>query len=72
MSPNTGRMADIRFSRRISCSAHTSRALNISTSHPIEMFPAIALGGGGVRGFLLVGALQNLAKHQPLEFPQGI
>lgn len=36
------------------------------------MFPGIALGGGGVRGFLLVGALQELAKHQPLEFPQGI
>jgi predicted acylesterase/phospholipase RssA len=36
------------------------------------MFPAIALGGGGVRGFLLVGALQRLAQVQKLEFPQGI
>ena len=72
MSPNTGRMAAIRFSRRFSCSAHTSRADYISTSHSIEMFPAIALGGGGVRGFLLVGALQRLAQVQKLEFPQGI
>lgn len=36
------------------------------------MFGAIALGGGGVRGFLLVGALQELARRQPLEFPRGI
>jgi predicted patatin/cPLA2 family phospholipase len=36
------------------------------------MFPAIALGGGGIRGVLLVGALQELAKYQSLEFPKGI
>lgn len=36
------------------------------------MFQALALGGGGVRGFLLLGALKELAKHQPLEFPKGL
>lgn len=36
------------------------------------MFPALALGGGGARGFLLVGALRELAKHHSLDFPKGI
>ena len=36
------------------------------------MFSALALGGGGVRGFLLLGALKDLAKRQPLEFPKGL
>lgn len=36
------------------------------------MFRAIALGGGGVRGYLLLGALKELSKHQPLEFPKGL
>jgi NTE family protein len=35
-------------------------------------FRALALGGGGVKGVLHVGALQELAKRQPLEFPEGI
>jgi|688.fasta_scaffold00940_34 predicted acylesterase/phospholipase RssA len=36
------------------------------------MFTAIALGGGGVRGLMIVGALRELVRHQPLEFPDGI
>lgn len=32
----------------------------------------IALGGGGAKGILHIGALQEIAKHQPLEFPDGI
>ena len=36
------------------------------------MFKAIALGGGGVRGFLLLGALKELSKHQALDFPKGL
>jgi NTE family protein len=36
------------------------------------MFTALALGGGGYRGFMIVGALKELSKHQPLEFPDGI
>lgn len=36
------------------------------------MFTALALGGGGYRGFMIVGALKELSKQQPLEFPQGI
>lgn len=36
------------------------------------MFSALALGGGGVRGFLLLGALKELATHQALEFPKGL
>ena len=36
------------------------------------MFQSLALGGGGVRGFMLLGALREAAKHQPLEFPKGI
>jgi NTE family protein len=36
------------------------------------MFGAIALGGGGVRGGLMVGGLVALQKRQPLVFPNGI
>ena len=35
-------------------------------------FRKIALGGGGVKGLLHLGALQELAKHQLLEFPDGV
>jgi len=35
-------------------------------------FRALALGGGGVKGVLHVGALRELATRQPLEFPDGI
>ena len=36
------------------------------------MFRAIALGGGGVRGGMMVGGLAALEKIQPLVFPDGI
>jgi len=36
------------------------------------MFTRLGLGGGGVKGILQVGALQELAKHQKLEFPDGV
>ena len=36
------------------------------------LFRRLALGGGGVKGVLHVGALQELAKHQPLHFPDGV
>jgi len=36
------------------------------------MFKALALGGGGIRGFLLFGALKALREHQELKFPDGI
>jgi predicted acylesterase/phospholipase RssA len=36
------------------------------------MFRSIALGGGGVRGGLHIGALRALAERQPLVFPDGI
>ena len=36
------------------------------------MFPSIALGGGGVRGGMMIGGLSALEKHQPLVFPNGI
>jgi hypothetical protein len=35
-------------------------------------FRALGLGGGGIKGILHIGALQELAKHQPLVFPDGI
>lgn len=35
-------------------------------------FRRLALGGGGVKGILHIGALQELAKYQPLVFPDGI
>jgi predicted acylesterase/phospholipase RssA len=36
------------------------------------MFRSIALGGGGVRGGLHIGALRALEEKQPLVFPDGI
>ena len=36
------------------------------------MFKAIALGGGGIRGFLLLGALKAIEEKQGLEFPDGV
>jgi len=36
------------------------------------MFSSIALGGGGVRGGIMIGGLASLAKQQPLTFPNGI
>lgn len=36
------------------------------------MFRSIALGGGGVRGGIMVGGLAALEKTQPLVFPDGI
>jgi len=36
------------------------------------MFESIALGGGGVRGGIMVGGLLALQKYQPLIFPKGI
>ena len=36
------------------------------------MFSSIALGGGGVRGGIMVGGLAALEAHQPLVFPKGI
>jgi hypothetical protein len=35
-------------------------------------FKKLALGGGGAKGILHVGALRELQKHQPLQFPDGI
>lgn len=35
-------------------------------------FRKLGLGGGGIKGILHIGALQELAKHQPLEFPDGV
>ena len=35
-------------------------------------FRALGLGGGGVKGILHIGALQELSKHQLLYFPDGI
>jgi len=36
------------------------------------LFRRLALGGGGAKGILHIGALQELSKHQPLEFPNGV
>jgi predicted acylesterase/phospholipase RssA len=36
------------------------------------LFRRLALGGGGAKGVLHIGALQELSKYQPLEFPDGI
>jgi hypothetical protein len=37
------------------------------------MFKALALGGGGIRGFLMFGALKALQQHQGhLKFPDGV
>jgi hypothetical protein len=35
-------------------------------------FRKLGLGGGGVKGILHIGALQELQKYQPLQFPDGI
>jgi len=35
-------------------------------------FRRLALGGGGVKGILHIGALQELAKQQELHFPDGV
>jgi len=36
------------------------------------VFRRLALGGGGAKGILHIGALQELSKHQPLIFPNGV
>lgn len=36
------------------------------------LFRRLALGGGGAKGVLHIGALQELSKHQKLEFPDGV
>jgi hypothetical protein len=36
------------------------------------MFRSIALGGGGIRGFLILGALKAIEERQGLTFPDGI
>jgi hypothetical protein len=36
------------------------------------MFRSIALGGGGIRGFLILGALKAIDERQGLVFPDGI
>ena len=38
----------------------------------MSSFQKLALGGGGVKGVLHIGALQELSKHQPLMFPNGV
>lgn len=35
-------------------------------------FRKLGLGGGGIKGILHIGALQELAKYQPLVFPEGV
>ena len=35
-------------------------------------FRKLGLGGGGVKGILHIGAIQELQKHQALDFPDGI
>lgn len=36
------------------------------------LFRKLALGGGGMKGLLHIGALQELSKHQSLHFPNGV
>jgi predicted acylesterase/phospholipase RssA len=36
------------------------------------VFRRLALGGGGMKGFLHIGALQELSKTQDLKFPDGV
>lgn len=36
------------------------------------LFRRLALGGGGAKGVLHIGALQELSKYQTLEFPDGV
>lgn len=36
------------------------------------VFRKLALGGGGMKGLLHIGALQRLSTYQPLHFPEGV
>ena len=36
------------------------------------MFRKLALGGGGMKGLLHIGVLQELSKTQELKFPDGV
>lgn len=36
------------------------------------LFRKLGLGGGGIKGILQIGALRELQKYQPLQFPDGI
>lgn len=36
------------------------------------LFRKLGLGAGGVKGILHIGALQELSKYQPLQFPDGV
>lgn len=36
------------------------------------VFRKLALGGGGMKGILHIGALQQLSNYQPLSFPEGV
>ena len=36
------------------------------------LFRKLGLGGGGIKGILHIGALRELQKYQPLQFPDGI
>jgi len=36
------------------------------------VFRKLGLGGGGIKGILHIGALQQLSKHQDLYFPDGV
>lgn len=38
----------------------------------MSAFRKLALGGGGMKGILHIGALQALSKKQPLIFPEGV
>lgn len=38
----------------------------------MKSFTKLALGGGGVKGILHIGALRELSKHQKLYFPEGV
>ena len=38
----------------------------------MSIFRKLALGGGGMKGILHIGALQHLSRLQPLEFPEGV
>jgi predicted acylesterase/phospholipase RssA len=36
------------------------------------VFQKLALGGGGMKGLLHIGALERLSKYQSLQFPEGV
>ena len=38
----------------------------------MSAFQKLALGGGGMKGILHIGALQRLSNYQPLKFPEGV